>query len=115
MLQLFIRDAHQGLQSRLVAKPVTAREVQHLGTDESLDHAKHVCVSATLNLVQQQLLVRPKEDQLADIRKAVWQKLLTEIKTAAPDHVMVNVPADEFGDFDAFRVTQTVAGLGGGF
>ncbi len=104
MLQLLVGQAHQRFERDLVAEPVTAADLQHLGADEALDQREHVGVGAALHLREQALLVGRQERQLRDLRQAVGQELLAEVELAAADHVAVGVPADALGDFDALGV-----------
>ena len=108
MLEFLVGEAHQRLERDLVAQPVVAADLQHLGADEALDQPEHVGVGAALHLREQALLVGREERQLRDLRQAVGQELLAEVEAAAADHVAVDVPADALGHFDALGVAGTI-------
>ena len=57
VLELLVGQAHQRLERDLVAEPVTAADLEHLGADEALDQREHVGVGAALHLREQALLV----------------------------------------------------------
>ena len=101
VLQLLVGEAHQRLERDLVAEPVVAADLEHLGADVALDQAEDVGVGAALDLAHQALLVGAEEIELADLGEPVGQELLREIELAAADHVAVDVPANALGNFDA--------------
>jgi hypothetical protein len=93
VLQLFVAEPHQRLERDLVTEPVTAGDLENLGTDEALDETEHVRVRASLHLRQQAALRARQESELVDHREAVRQEGLREVEIAAADHVGVDVPA----------------------
>ena len=76
VLELLVAEAHQRLERDLVAEPVVAAHLEHLGGDEALDQAEYVGVGAALDLAQQALLVRGEEVEAIDLRQPVGQELL---------------------------------------
>ncbi len=108
MLQLFVGEANQCLERRLVAEPVIAAHLEDLGAYETLDQAEDVGVRASLDLRQQAALVGAEERQPPDKRQAVGQEFLREVELAMADHVTVDIPADALGHFDALGVTRGI-------
>ena len=106
VLDLLVAEAHQRLQRVLVAEPVVAAHVEHLGGDEPLDEAEYVGVGAALNLAEQSLVVRAEEGEAIDLRQTVGQEPLGEIETPAANHVAIDVPADALGHFDGLGVAR---------
>ena len=56
VLQLLVAEADQRLERDLVAEPVVAAQLEHLGVDEALDQAEDVGVGAALDLAHEPLL-----------------------------------------------------------
>ena len=104
MLELLVGEAHQRLERGLVAEPVLAADLQHLGRDEALDQAEHVGVGAALDLAQQTLLVAAEKLERAHVRQAVGQEFMREIELAPANHVALDVQAHALGDLDAAGV-----------
>ena len=104
MLELLVGEAHQRFHDDLVAERVAARDLEHLRADVALDEAKHVGVGAALDLAQEAALVGIDEPEAPDLRELVGHELLGELEAAAADDVLVDVPADFLGCFDALRV-----------
>ena len=112
VLQLLVAEAHQRLERDLVAQPVFVAELQHLGVDEALDQAKHVGVGAALDLAGKALLVGGQGREGIGHRKPVRQELVGGVETAAPDHVLVDVPADPLGGSECcVRTVRCCPGL----
>ena len=80
VLEFLVGEAHQRFERDLVAEPVLAADLQHLGADEALDQAEDVGVGAALDLAREALLGRRQEGQLVDLRKAVGQEFLPEVE-----------------------------------
>jgi hypothetical protein len=58
VLEFLVAEADQRLERDLVAQPVIAADLEHLGVDEALHQAEDVGVGAPLDLADQPLLVQ---------------------------------------------------------
>ena len=81
VLELLVGEAHQRLERGLVAEPVVAAHLEHLGADEALDQAEHVGVGAALHLAQEAPLVGVRKLELVDERQPVGQELLARSRS----------------------------------
>ena len=109
VLQLLVAEADQRLERDLVAEPVVAAELEHLGVDEALDQAEDVGVGAALDLAHEALFAGRQRRERVGERKAVGQEFVRGIEAAAADDVLLDVPAHPLGCLDAARVA-----VGGG-
>ena len=96
----------------LVAEPMVAAQLQHLGADETLDQAEHVGVGAALDLAEKAPLAGAQEVEVLDEGQAVGQELVAPVEAALTDHVAVDVPANALGVLDALGIA--LMGGGGG-
>jgi hypothetical protein len=71
-------------------------DVHHFGANKTLNQSKNIGVGASLYLAKKALLFLIQKPQLVYLGQAVRQKLLVKVKTAAPENIMFDVPADPF-------------------
>ena len=112
VLQLLVAEADQRLERDLVADPVVAAHLQHLRVDEALGQAEHIGVGTALDLAHRALLVGRQGGELGGEGKSVRQELVRGIEAAAPDDVLVDVPAHPLGHVDAARVAVGIVQSG---
>ena len=93
MLQLLVAEPDQRLERDLVAEPVVAAQLEHLGADEALDQPEHVGVSAPLDLAEKDPLGRREEVEPARQREPVGQELVGAVEPPAANDVGLDVPA----------------------
>src|SRR5690606_2581190 len=94
VLELLVGEADQRLESDLIAEPVLAADLQHLGGDEALDQAEDVGVGPALDLAQQPALRGIEELEGVGLRQPVGEKFLVELEAATAKHVAIDVPAN---------------------
>ncbi len=58
MLQLLVAEPDQRFERNLIAEPVVAAQLQHLGADKAFDQSEHAGVGAALDLAEIPLLLR---------------------------------------------------------
>ena len=110
VLQLLVAEPHQRLERDLVAEPVTAGYLEHLGADEPLDESEDVGVGATLHLAHQPTLAGGKERRSIDQRQSCRQEGLREVEVPAADDIGVDVPPHPLRGLDAARIARVLAG-----
>ena len=96
MLQLLVAEPDQRFERDLVAEPMIAAQLQHLGADKAFDQPEHVGVGAALHLAEIPPLLRRKEMPACRQGEPVGQEFVGEIEPAAADDVGLDVPADPF-------------------
>jgi len=96
VLQLFVAEPDQRLECHLIAEPVVAAQLQHLGADEALDQPEHVGVGAPLDLAEINLLVRREEVEPACQCKPVGQKFVGAVEQPPANDVGLDVPTNAF-------------------
>ena len=93
VLELLVAEADERLERDLVAEPVLAGELEHLGADVALDEPEDVGVGAALHLAQQAALRVREEREFVDLRQAGGQERLREVEIAAAHHVARRCPS----------------------
>src|SRR5262245_32128988 len=104
VLQFLVAESDQRLESNLVTEPVIMAQLQDLGIDETLNQTKNIGVGAALDLAHEPPFSSRQSRERISERKAVGQKFLRHTETPPSDDILVDVPADALGGFNATRI-----------
>src|SRR5215469_9249701 len=83
MLEFFITEANQRLQSDLVTGPVKFAQLKNLAVDETFHQAEDVRIGPSLNLTEENGFVLAQKLKLTDAGNGVRQELMRRIELAA--------------------------------
>lgn len=89
----------------LVSEPMVATDLEHLGVYEALHQTEHIGIGAALQLTETLGLLGVEKPQSVDQRQSIGEKFVIEIETAPPNNVLLYIPANSLGHFDAFGVS----------